>query len=478
MGQRHADTEADKVPGARGGLPDSVAIVGLSLIVGSVVWQAAKPIREDVWWHIRLGLDFWEGRSLSRPGQFGAFSVDSWVPTQWLTQMAMSKSYEMFGLDGISWLFGAALATLVVVLYLASRNVGGTLAAALATGVAVIGMSASLSPRPHMVTYIFVAATLGAWLKAAAHGKNPWWLVPLTWIWACAHGMWFIGPVTGLVLTLGARLDKSGRIRTNAIWIPLLSALVALATPVGPRLITAPFAVSGVSRLISEWQPPDFRSVGPATTALMILVVIFSWSREGREASWVEIGILAQALGWTVLAARTVAIGAIFAAVLFASVLQRWISRPNKRPSPSETVSVWASSAAWLAILVLLLTTTTNRPENVPTSLGTHLERIPAGSVVFVPDTLGGWIMWEYPHLLPVVDGLTESYSLEYWSGLLGAASAAPGWKAFIERTDSRVAVLPSRFPLVDALTDRLQWIKVAQEGDFVLLEHPNLSAD
>lgn len=442
-----------------------------------MTWQAAQPIREDIWWHLRLGSDFWEGRPLSDPGQFGPFSTDSWVPTQWLTQMLMSVANQFFALDGLSWLFGVALVSLVGTVYLSSRTFGGPLAAAVATGVAIIGMSASLSPRPHMVTYVFVAATLGAWLRALHNGTRPWWLIPLTWVWACAHGMWFIGPVIGMAVAIGAAFDQPKRLPPRSMAIPVLSALVALATPVGPKLVTAPFAVSDVSGLISEWQPPDFRSAGPAVTVFMLLLIIVNWSRGGRSVSWVEIGLFSLALGWTLLAARTVTVGAIIAAPLFANSLQMWMDRPVTNPRPREKLSVWASAAGWLATLAVVLAATNNRPVNLPSSIGAYLDELPAGSVVFVPDTLGGWIMWEYPQLRPVVDGLTESYSLDYWSEVLGAASAAPGWKVFIERAEVRVALIPSSFPLAEALTDQLSWIEVARDGEFVLLVTPELSA-
>ena len=95
-------------------------------------------------------------------------------------------------------------------------------------------LSQSLSLRPHLRLLRPRGRHDAAWLRTADDGRARWWLVPLTWLWACSHGMWFVGVVIGVVALARAR-SSTGRARGRA-WlrlalVPLASLAAAAADP-------------------------------------------------------------------------------------------------------------------------------------------------------------------------------------------------------------------------------------------------------
>lgn len=430
----------------------------------------------DAWWHLRLGEDFWDERSLRDPGWLTPFATADWVPTQWLPEMIASKVEQFFGLPGVAWLFGVTLLAFVAGIYLLSRQRAGELASALAVAVAFLGASGSLTSRPHMITYLFLIITLMAWLRTADDLRPRWWLIPLTWIWAMSHGMWFVGPVTGLAITLGLVLDRRVRGKTlhRLLLVSFFSFISAALTPVGPKLLGAPFAVGEISTHITEWAAPSFRDITPATTAIIIAVVVITKARQSR-ADWTLIVVLVMAGGWTLLSARTVTLGAILIAPLFAQSVQSWLPRrPSRAPDRAERITLGSAVAVCLLVLALALPRVAAAPGDVPAGLSAAIREIPEGTVVFNQYRLGGWLLWEHRQVVPVIDGLTESYEASYIAGHRNTIGMAPGWQETFASSGADFALLSETSPLSAGLQDQLAWEVVGEDNGYILLRSPD----
>jgi hypothetical protein len=458
-------------------IPGWLPVVLMGVFLAAVARQGVRAISDpDAFWHLRLGQDILEARSVSAvTAPWSSISSQPWVPTQWLTEAVLAVAEDVGGLPAVAWVFTAALLVLVLLVHRSARYLSDAVPAAFTTGLTILAMSASLSPRPHMATYILLCVTVLAWLRTSDDLRPRWWLVPLTWVWAMSHGMWFVGPVVGVAvlggLILDRRLDRLAGLRLAAV--PLGSVVVAALTPVGPTLLQAPFAVAGIGAFITEWQPPSFREPGPAVAALMVAAVVVSWSRSTRRVPWAEVALLLLAAAWVLLAARTVALGALIVSPLVARSLHEAIGRIRRDPSPAETLSLGGVAVAIACVAALVVPQTASDPANVPTGLDAELERLPPGAVVFNDYKLGGWLRWHHPTLEPVVDGMTEAYSVEHLRDFGRVQAVGADWQTTLGGWEPSAALVPARSPIATALTEQASWRQIGEDDGYVLLTPP-----
>jgi hypothetical protein len=284
--------------------------------------------------------------------------------------------------------------------------------------------------------------------------------------------MWFIGVLIGFVAILGMRLD--GRlVRRDAarlLAVPVISLVVAGLTPVGPKLLFAPLATSGMAPFVTEWQPPDFSELPPAAAALMVAIVMGAWARRGG-ASWTELLLLASAVGWMLLYARTVAVGAVIAAPLFAGVIQSFLPMGRTGSRRGERVTVWAVACLACIGLALLVRQGDQAPLERVNRINAELGQLPEGTVVFNDYALGGWLEWRHRNVDPVVDGMTDAFEVDYMSDYVSARRLEPGWHAFLTRTGADYALLDREAAMSAVLTERDDWTLVVVEGDLALFK-------
>ena len=468
-------------PGAREGAASSSLLiravpVGLVLfMLAGVTRQALKPLTDpDLWWHLRMGGELRNGWNFGQTQEWTPFATAPWVRTQWLPELVQSRMNSTFGLAGVAWLFGVSLMVIVAVLYLVCRRQAGTLAAAVATAVGFIGMSETLSPRPQLVSFVLVLVFVDAWLQTAQDLRPRWWLVALTWIWASSHGMWFVGPVVGLTVTLGLVLDRRLR-RGQAIrlfLIPIFSFVAAGLTPVGPQLLRTPFAVGNVSGFITEWASPSIRDVAPAMTYAVFAILVLMWTR-GKRVPWTHVGLLVLAMSLALLSARTVTLGAAIMAPLFAGSLQHLLVRTRGPVRRTEAASLGVVGLVCAIVLAIAAPSTSNVPGAVPLKFDSRLDSLPPGTVILNSYVLGGWLLWRHPSLAPVVDGRTEAYPVSYLADYGRTVEVANGWQDFVTSTGARWALLQAGSPLATALIERQDWTPVATDDGYVLLHEP-----
>jgi hypothetical protein len=453
-----------------------VVVFALFLLAVTVVF--VRPIGDsDTWWHLRLGEELAHTWALADPPAWTRFATESWIATQWLPEVVAARWSGWFGLPGLVWLVCATVLVLAVCLYVVCRREAGLLPAALATILGFGGMAATLTPRPQLVSFVLLVVTLGAWLQTARDLRPRWWLVPVSWVWACCHGLWFSGVVLGAVVVAGLVLDRraGGRTALTLFLIPVLSVVAAAVTPVGQRLLLAPFAVGRITEFVTEWQRPSFFDLGPALTAAMIAAVVVLGARSRGRASWVSIGLLILAAAWTLLSVRTVTLGAAIAAPLLAGALDQVVPRRQTgpaAPSRGEKLVVGSSAAVCFVVAALLAAVlpSVRVPANVPTGLDGALDRLPAHTVIWNDYNLGGWIDYRHPTLEVVADGRAEAFGAAQLEKYGRVVRTEPGWEEILHASGARVALVGTDSPLAPALQERLGWRPLGQADGYVLL--------
>jgi hypothetical protein len=453
-------------------------VPGLALFaVATTIKFGIRAVSDpDTWWHLKTGAYVLSRWRFDGPDPWVPFSSRPFVLTQWLPEVVAEKGYQLFGLPAVAWLRCAAMLALISALVWAARQAADPVPSIIAALAALIGTGGSLSERPQLVSFVLLAVTVGAWWKSARDLRPRWWLVPMTFLWACSHGLWPVGVLIGLVVVAGLALDRRLDRRTalRLLAVPALSVAAAALTPVGPRLLLTPFEVSSnAAQFVQEWQPTSARDLFAAVTLTMIALALLPWIRGRTALPWWQIALTGTAVVFTLAAGRTVPVGAIIAAPLLARSLQEQRGHPPT-PLTRRGTSAWIGLVAAAAIVAVPMSAAVaQKPSGWPEGLRPQLAAIPAKTVILNDFAAGGWLLWREPQLTPVIDLRSEIYSADYIREYLNTSQVRAGWQKLIDRTRPRYALLQAGSPLTVALRERLHWTTVGEDADYVLLKAP-----
>ncbi len=428
------------------------------------------------WLHLRVGQFLLDGGRFGLPDPWAPYPVRSFVPTEWLPSIVAHLLYSVAGLPAIAWLRCVSMLLLLTVTLWSTRRVSGAVPSLLAAFVAVVAAGEGMTERPQAISFVMLAITVGAWWRTAEDLKPRWWLIPLTWLWAMSHGLWIVGLGLGVVmvasLAIDHRLDRrhAGRL----VAIPALGLVAAALTPVGPQLLLTPLTVGANGRdFVGEWQPTSIRDPYAILTLAMLAIVLLGWFRSRAVPPWWQIALAGLSIVSTLAMSRTIAVGAVLAAPLFAQALQQYF-RTSVRPATRREVLGWHALVLAAAIVALPLAgAIAQTPVGVPEGLRPQLSAIPAGTVILCEDDKTGWLLWAEPHLSPAIDLRTEIYSHAHLAAYIRAMDAEPGWQGFITSTRSTYALVASSSPIAIALRERLGWHSLGTDSGYILLSAP-----
>lgn len=492
MGKESAVTAAEPVraagaqpaeaagPATSGLLVPVFGIVYLATLA-ALVLKAVQPLGDpDTWWHLVMGHKFLEGTSVRHPGPMSHFGTRDWHSRDWVAQIVAAKFDDWFGLAGVAALVGLVMIALVVALLWAARANAAFVAASLATALGVLASGATLTPRPQVASFVLMAITVGASLRTAQDRKARWWLIPLSALWACVHGFWFVGIVVEVAVLLGLLLDRAVDRRTTIrlALVPFGSVLAVGLTPNGLYQLMHPTGESmGVAWAIVEYQPPTLDLVNFDIFLVMLGAVVLSWAR-GRSPSWVELGLVGLALLLALNLQRTIPLGAIILVPFFAGAVQQLLGPAVgavTRQRERLTVGAGAFAAAVAVVAIVPFTATEPSDGEWPTRFEPFLAELPAEAIVFNELGDGGYLAWRLPGLRIVGDGLSDQYDPEWLNSYFSAVLGSKDSYAFVQRTGATYALLYRE----DALTEVLPlhgWRELDADDDRVLLAAPGAS--
>ncbi|WP_076260260.1 hypothetical protein [Intrasporangium flavum] len=435
--------------------------------------KSLGPVRDpDTFWHLRAGEHLLSTGQFVLDDPFGAGAQRPWILNQWMPEVLLHGADAAFGLPGVAWLLCLATVLVGVCLWVACRRRSSALVTALVLAVAFVAMGGSLSPRPQLVTFGLAALSVDAWWRTLADGRARWWLVPITWLWACSHGMWFVGPGIGVLAVVGGVLDGRWRLRraSRLVLVPVLSVAVAAVTPVGPRLFLSPFQVADVTPFVSEWQATSLGDPGLwATLALLVPVAVLVRRRELR---WTTALFAAVAVYLAFSHSRTVALAAVIVAPLAAAALQSLLPVPREPVARSERVATVVLPAAALALVALLAPSVASRPALGAPTLDRPLSALPAGTVVCSDEAVGGWLEWAHPTLRPTMDTRVEIRTAERIASYHRFVTGAAVWQEYPTELHCDAALLANDSRVLTLMTGA-SWTRTAAGDGYVLLAEP-----
>ena len=444
-----------------------------------VLVMGIRPVQDvDVWWHLKAGQFVLNGGAFVGPDPWVPFATRPFILNQWLPEIMAFKGYTWFGLPAVAWLRCVAILLILSAILWCTRRVADTIPALITALAALVGTAGSLSERPQLLSFVFLAVWVGASWRMAEDLRPRWWLIPLTWIWAFSHGMWIIGIGVGVMVITGLFLDRRIDLRGagRMMLVPIASLATVALTPVGPRLLLTPFEVAeNATSFIQEWQPTDLRGNGFAiVTIVLLLGAVFGWIRSSSVPPWWQIGLAAVAFVSILAMSRTIPVGAIISAPLAAASLQRL---RETKPSAISRISLrrWGSLILVAALVAAPISMVVARKPNLtPEGLRPALSALPKGSVILDDFSVSGWLLWAEPNLIPVIDLRSEIYSKEYFQAYRNAEEVRAGWQSFVRRVKPTYALLRTEAPLRLAIQEEMHWTTVHEDSSgYVLLRAP-----
>jgi len=440
---------------------------------------AIRPVKDvDVWWHLKAGQFVLNGGAFVGPDPWVPFASRPFILNQWLPEVIAFKGYTWFGLPAVAWLRCVAILLILSAILWCTRRVADTVPALITALAALVGTGGSLSERPQLVSFILLAVWVGAWWRTAEDLRPRWWLIPLTWVWACSHGMWITGIGVGVIVICGLILDRRIDLRQGRrmMVVPLASLAVVALTPVGPRLLLTPFEVAqNATSFIQEWQPTNLRANDFAIVALILLGgAVVGWIRSASIPPWWQIGLAAVAFVSILAMSRTIPVGAIISAPLAAASLQH-LRETKPRAISRGSLKRWGSLIVVAALIAAPVSmVVASRPALTPEGLRPALSAIPGGSIILDDFSVSGWLLWAEPNLVPVIDLRSEIYSSEYFQAYRKAEEVRAGWQDYVKRVKPTYALLRTEAPLRLALQEELHWKTVHEDSSgYVLLSAP-----
>lgn len=456
-------------------------LIALTLVLGAGVFALAPPSDPDVWWHVRTGELILDTRQLPTTDPWSLVAVGrEWVAHSWLAEVVIALFHRAFGLTGLSLYRCLGVTLLLGALAVQAFRRTSPYRALLVTTLAVFGTTGGWGERPQLLSFLLLipAAQL---VRAAVDGRRqPWLLLPLTWLWANLHGLWFLAVALLLVGALSVLLSQGfdgGRQRASRLVVAAV-ACTALAglTPNGLAVLAQPLRVQGYGQFVSEWGPPSIHSpFGAAFFAILLtLVVVY-----GRRTQPVDVHTLLQVTFAALLGLlyiRTVAPAVVLLVPLLAAgfgsasalpSVSRLQARANKVIVGALTASAVAGGAFVLVVLPPL-------PDGAPVeATAAVVASAPGQQRVINEYGIGGWLIGRAPSVRPAIDGRAEIYPLEFVAAYDSALRLSGDWRGVLEPLQADAALLYRDAPLVNGLRDQLGWTTTFQDDVWIVLIPP-----
>jgi hypothetical protein len=262
--------------------------IWVPLLVGLGAYAAvmARPVDllndGDTMWHLVAGRWIIEHRALPFHDPFTyTFAGQTWVPHEWLAEVAFWGAYGWLGWGGVIATAALAIAAAFALLTGALQHSLGPRRAAIGGVLALLLIIPHLLARPHVLALPFMVIWMAGVIRARDEGRvPPLALLPVMTLWCNLHGGFVIGLLFAGLLGAEAVLEAPAATRSRALrgWgIFVASAtLAALVSPNGIDLFLLPMRLMRMGILMSgfsEWAGADFQHFEPLEVWIVLAIL-------------------------------------------------------------------------------------------------------------------------------------------------------------------------------------------------------------
>jgi hypothetical protein len=458
--------------------PELRRALGLFSMLVVVMGFAATGIRPladpDLGWHLRTGeLILHSGFVRTDPWSFA--SSRPWVLHEWGGEVVMYLAYQAGGYHGLIVLRVLLMLVLATLIIRACLREAGPAITCVVGALAFESLWPRATERPQLISFCILAAVLPALRRAIDRRQPPWWLIPVTYLWANIHALWPVGLMLYGALVLGMMIETgfhSWRTYRPFLIIGAVSGIVVTATPNGPALLSI-FKLGG-AQFIGEFGAPSILTLSNFSAVALGLVIVCSWALTRREPHPTEVTFVLAAGVLGAMYNRSVPVAAIALAPIAARALTAWFPRSAEqtRVQLRDLVAASVLAAIFAAAGGAQIASGPALASDTPFRASRDLDSLPGKARVLNEYATGGWLLWTARDTAPAIDGRSEVYGLPYVTAYLNALRLGPGWKNWVRATDVDAAWLYKGTPLVYGLRT-MGWTTYKDEGDSVILLPP-----
>jgi hypothetical protein len=453
---------------------------------------ALRPLVDpDIWWHLRAGQWIVEHGTLPATDPFSQYGVDSgkpWVAYSWLFEVLVYELHRTLGFPGL-FLFRAVMTLLVVLALhrLAAKRASNFAAAALLTGVAVLGLLPMLTERPWLFTLLFGALTLDVVLdlREGRTGPMTWLLPPLYALWANLHvqfvyGLFLLGlAVAAAVLDgwlgLGRGAKGAARAWSRPWWLlaglTAACALATLANPYHVRLYEAVFDHATQKKAlvyVAEMRALEFRDPWDWCLPVAVAAAAFALGRRQRLSSF-DVLLLA-ASSWFAFRARRDIWFPVLAALAIVSTTHPAAAAarpflPSRRQGLAVALLALPLWAAYWSFCHTGSGFRATLEANYPVGAVEHVKRQRYDGPLFNHYNWGGFLMWEMPDRLVSMDGRANLHGDDRLDASFRTWAALPEWEDNPDLRRAGLVIAGTQEPLTSLLAKDPRFRRVYQDA-------------
>jgi len=411
----------------------------------------------DLFWQLRAGHDILTTHAIPHADAYSYTRHGApWVAHEWLAFALFAIAYAKAGFGGV-WVVEALLvaATCAILYGNALREMRAPIPAFALTLVAELVCAPLLQARPHLFTYLGLAATCAVTSMArAGNPRSVYWLLPLFVLWANLHAGVVVGVAVLAVLAgsdwLQGRLgggDAAQR-RESGRHLAVAAALAGLATLATPyswhvyQNIGATLGNGIAMDNVAEWKSPNFHLQDGRILEVFLGIVVCALIASRERRTLADIVLIAFFAHESLAALRNAPLLAIVAVSVAGrhvmSCLRLLLSRAKGDESESLFLSSRPPAFAALALVALVVMVSGMRAQRVvllSPSRGAasgadaiarasfSVAAFPEGACRFVeresfPTTMrmynsyddGGYLIWRLPQFPVYADGRADLY--------------------------------------------------------------------
>jgi hypothetical protein len=468
---------------------DMDRLVMVVIFVGLFAMAARTPADTDMWWHLGAGRAIVTTGHILYTDEF-SFTVRGtpWVDVYWLAQIGMYALYSQGGNVAL----GVLVAVLVVIAFafVYPQMEGGAFLRALLIILAATATSVVWSPRPQMLSFVFLAVTGYIVYQYKWRRINRLWvLIPLFMLWGNVHGGYALGLMLIGSVIVGEVLNRlAGRAAVSEVmtWreigilagVGILCGLALLVNPNGIGVWILPFRTIGIKTLqgfIQEWASPDFHNLYEQPMLWLLFGLMALVGLSGRGWDWSDL-VVVTVFGYSAfLARRNIAPFALVAVPVLARqaapIVEAVVSRIRLPLSARQDLKPGLSSALnWLIVILVTLAALLKcgmalspqmidkaEQQTVPVRAVEWMKQNHAVGPMYNSYNWGGYLLWALPEEPVFVDGRTDIYD-EFLAEYVQVMFVRPGWQDVLDRYGVRLALTERDSLLATMLATQAEW--------------------